>query len=168
MAITQKWGFIKGQKQRQADRMYAVFAAFTDRKLLFLRVQRHGRWNYPLFPLPLSTPRLPLASPILGALLWVLSIAGCAYSYIDDQGVHHTVGLVKMSVQTHDDHPDMAGTSIEVTSVGVAGHHTPLMSSFTIGYSREQITGLKNDVLLLDDGDETGTSAVNANTPDEE
>ena len=99
--------------------------------------------------------------PVIGVLILALGSAGCAYSYKDDQGIYHTVGLVSMSVELSDEYPDSAGTTIEVSSIGLSGQRTPLMSSITIGYNREQITGLKNDVLLLDNGNLTGACEEN-------
>lgn len=78
-------------------------------------------------------------------------MAGCSYSYVDEHGTHHTVGLVKIAVPAVGGSEASAGSIVEVTTLGVAAYQTPLSSGFTIGYNHERLMGLKNNVSVADE-----------------
>ena len=80
----------------------------------------------------------------------VILVSGCSYSYVDKNGVQHTIGLVKLSVPVVPTGNASAGSIVEVTTLGVAGYRTPRLSGFSIGYNRERLMSLKNNVIVTD------------------
>ena len=97
-------------------------------------------------------PRL-LKTMSLSIMVFVAVLAmtgGCAYSYVDQHGIHHSIGLMKTSVDIDSEENPTAGAVVQVTTFGIAGYRTPLLSGLTIGYNRERVMSLKNNVVVTE------------------
>ena len=60
-------------------------------------------------------------------------------------------GSLKIAVPVVATGEASAGSIVEVTTLGVAAYQTPLMSGITVGYNRERLMSLKNNVLVVDE-----------------
>ena len=89
------------------------------------------------------------AAWILGASC--IGLAGCAYSYVDDHGTRHVVGLVDLELPASEEDQTFAGHVVDLTTLGISFSGNPSGSSFTVGYSREVTGYLRNHALVLGD-----------------
>lgn len=82
-------------------------------------------------------------------LLLGLILNGCAYNYIDDEGVKHIIGLVNVEIESPPNNSMYAGKIIDLRSFGISVNNINEGGGFSIGYSRD-ITGyIKNNALVL-------------------
>ncbi|MFC1679684.1 hypothetical protein ACFL2T_05690 [Elusimicrobiota bacterium] len=81
---------------------------------------------------------------IIAPLLLVFT-CGCAFSYVDKDGGRNIIGLAKVRIPPNQHCGDVAGDSIDVTSIGLGGHSTPISTGFSFGYQRDRMTTLYND-----------------------
>lgn len=86
---------------------------------------------------------------LLGASCAVLT--GCAYSYVDERGSRHVLGLVHIELAAPDRDPTFAGHVVDLSTFGISLNGNPSGNSFTIGYSREVTGYLRNHALALGD-----------------
>ena len=76
---------------------------------------------------------------------------GCSFSYVDDEGYKHVMGLVDVKLATVPGTSEDVAESIDVTSVGIAFYSNPLNSGLALGYNREGITVLQgNNCVAVD------------------
>jgi len=78
----------------------------------------------------------------------------CAVSYIDENGKQRVIGLVNLKLDRPVDSPMIAGDEISVTNIGVMYSSSPLYHGLSIGYTQESSVILKNNVLVIVEGDE--------------
>jgi len=84
------------------------------------------------------------------ALVVVLP-AGCAASWVDEAGVRHVVGLVNLEIRPNEGLPLVAGSVVEIESLGLGIHSGEAGTSITVGYHAETTALLRNDVVVLGD-----------------
>jgi hypothetical protein len=88
----------------------------------------------------------PQAKTMLFSLC--LMLQGCAYTYVDDDdGQIHTVGL--MHVTMPEENAGIAGTIVDLTTVGVSIVSGPDTASLAIGYNREVLGAIKDNSLVI-------------------
>lgn len=85
---------------------------------------------------------------------WALAFAGvtlggCAYSYVDDQGARHVMGLVDLKLVAADSDDTFAGDVVDLSTFGISFSDNAAGRSFTIGYSREVTGHLRNHALVM-------------------
>ena len=92
------------------------------------------------------------ASSISIALLVVLTITfdGCAISRLDTDGNRQIIGFVNLKMPGPRDPQQIGGETVSISTVGVLIYTTPIHSGLSIGFSREKVTGILNNVLAID------------------
>jgi hypothetical protein len=80
-----------------------------------------------------------------------IALSGCAYSYVDEDGARHVIGLVDLKLLPSHDDAAFAGHVVDLSTLGISLNENPSGSSFTIGYSREVSGYLRNHVLVVGD-----------------
>ena len=86
-------------------------------------------------------------NPLLLAVCY-LALSGCSYSYIDDDGLRHVVGVVNLKLKSADDSTTYAGHVVDLSKFGVSVNENAAGHNFTIGYNR-QVTGYLRDNALV-------------------
>ena len=66
-------------------------------------------------------------------LIMNILLNGCAYSYIDDNGVKHIIGLVNVEITTSPDEGMYAGKIIDLRSFGVSVNKINEGGSISLG-----------------------------------
>jgi len=85
----------------------------------------------------------------VAALLSSYGLTGCAYSYIDDDGVRHVIGLVDMEIRPTANSETFAGDVVEIQSIGLGYHRAYETTSIAIGYHRQVLAAFRNNALVL-------------------
>lgn len=89
----------------------------------------------------------PLSKGLIQAVL-LLQLSGCALSYTDSAGAQHIIGFANITIQPPADTANVAGHTVEVTSVGVLVSSHDHQHNLSLGYAAEKITYLKNNTLI--------------------
>ena len=76
-------------------------------------------------------------------------LSGCAYSYVDEDGNRHIIGLVSLKLTPTGGSQTLAGDVADITTVGISIADTAQGAHFTIGYSRDVVAALKNDAAVM-------------------
>jgi hypothetical protein len=76
----------------------------------------------------------------------MLITTSCAVSYTDSQGNKHLLGLGHVNLGQVQDKEVIAGEEIILENLGVLLSKNPLNFGISLGYNKESITILKNDV----------------------
>jgi hypothetical protein len=80
----------------------------------------------------------------------VIGTAGCALTYLDDQGNRHTTGFVlDLTVRAPEDRDTIAGDVVELTTFGLAIGQTTQGGYVSAGYSREATAALRDSTLVV-------------------
>ncbi len=82
-------------------------------------------------------------------LMIATTCSGCAYTHIDTDGTKHIIGLVNIKIKPCDSKEQLAGDSLSITNIGVSIYSTPLDKGFAFGYTQENITALRQDVIVF-------------------
>lgn len=82
------------------------------------------------------------------AVVSSLSCGGCAYSYVDDQGNVHAVGLMSIVVQPAPADGPIAGNIVSIMAVGLAAGSNAQGGYLAIGYSRQVTAALRDNVVV--------------------
>jgi hypothetical protein len=92
---------------------------------------------------------------VIAAFLFLLAISinGCAVSRLDSDGNKQIIGFIKLTIPGPGDPRELAGESVHLSTVGILLFTSPVQSGFSIGYSNEKMTGLRNNVLVFNDGE---------------
>lgn len=85
------------------------------------------------------------------SILYSVVVAGCAVSYIDDEGRHNVIGFAHVAFQGAEDNARKAGDKVEVTNVGVLFMQGKIHSGVSFGFNNEVSMVIKNDVLILEE-----------------
>lgn len=85
-------------------------------------------------------------SPRTVATVVALSLAGCAHTYVDEQGSRHVVGLVWAKLPP----PAFAAAadSLRVRAIGISTTKTPAGSAIVFGYSDSNIVVVRDNQLV--------------------
>lgn len=83
-------------------------------------------------------------------LLCALILSGCSYSYLDQNGARHVVGLVDMTIAASGDRSSYAGDVVDISGIGVAFSAAPDGWNFSVGYTRETFAGLRDNAMIVD------------------
>ena len=86
---------------------------------------------------------------IITTTLITVLLSGCSYSYMDEDGRKHIVGLVSMTIDSSLHRDQIAGHQVSVKSIGIAMISTPVSSGIAIGYSKEELLAVKDHSLVL-------------------
>ncbi|AWK87499.1 hypothetical protein [Azospirillum thermophilum] len=102
-----------------------------------------------------TAARIAFLPPILLSLV-VPALSACSYSSIDEAGNRHVVGFVALTIAAPDaaapaSGPVVAGSVVEVTTLGLAAGSSPQGGHLSLGYSREVSGLLRDDALVLGD-----------------
>lgn len=75
-----------------------------------------------------------------------LSLAGCAHTYVDEQGSRHMIGLVwaKLPPPTF----ATAADSLRVRAIGISTTQTPAGSAIVLGYTDSNIVVVRDNQLV--------------------
>lgn len=76
-------------------------------------------------------------------------LGACAYSYTDQHGNSRIVGLVNMRIPNTQEQEKIGGTNIDISTIGIFTYSTPINKGFSIGYSRERLSSIKDDSLII-------------------
>ncbi len=82
-------------------------------------------------------------------LLLMLTISGCAISYVDDEGQKRIIGLVNLTLSNKGD--DQGADKVEVTSIGILFSSNPVSTGLSVGYTKEVTMKIHNNALILMD-----------------
>tara|TARA_B100000953_G_C18028294_1_gene422392 strand:- start:1963 stop:2313 length:351 start_codon:yes stop_codon:yes gene_type:complete len=80
-------------------------------------------------------------------LLFLISVSGCAISYVNDEGHKRIIGLVNITLEQGEKSKSV--DAFELTNLGVFVNSSPLSTSLSIGYAKETIIEIPNDALIL-------------------
>jgi hypothetical protein len=83
------------------------------------------------------------------ALLCLLA-ESCAFTYVDDQGAKHVLGLVNMKIEPPVTAGKTVAESVQIQSVGVSVYSTPINRGLSIGYNQENLTAVHDNTVLGD------------------
>jgi hypothetical protein len=100
---------------------------------------------------------------IILILLTSTCLSGCAISYTNELGEQRIIGLVDITIAGVEENQKVAGDSVELTNVGIMFSHNPISTGFGIGYNKETISKIKNDVLILMDEEDENNSKSSGN-----
>jgi hypothetical protein len=81
-------------------------------------------------------------------LFCALLLPGCAYTYLDEAGTTHIVGLVSIRIPSHDRSGSDAATALRVTNIGISATRSDISSSLSIGYNSEEILVLGDNICV--------------------
>lgn len=95
-------------------------------------------------------------------LLCVVCFAeGCAYSYIDNDGDRHLIGLVDVKIRDAPESETYAGQIVDWRTLGISVNRNEMGSSVAIGYNRDVSGYLKNNSLVIGNPFEFPNNAMN-------
>lgn len=80
------------------------------------------------------------------AAIVTFSLAGCAYTYVDEQGSRHMMGFVWAKLPP----PAFANAadSLRVRAIGISTTKTPAGSAIVLGYSDSNIVVVRDNQLV--------------------
>ena len=81
--------------------------------------------------------------------MMMLPLCGCAVTKFGDDGSREVFGFVRMKLPASAPAGALAGETIEISVVGLLVFSSPAGGGVAVGYSIEQVSALKNDVLVL-------------------
>ena len=90
--------------------------------------------------------RRRLAILLLGALL--VPLCGCAITTVGADGTREVFVFVHMKLPRSTPAGALAGETMELNVVGLLVYSSPVGAGLALGYAKEQVTGLKNNVLV--------------------
>ena len=96
---------------------------------------------------PNAIPSLCAAGRALLILASILAGSGCAYSYVDEDGSRRVIGLVDMRI-SEEHGPTVAGSLVDIRTVGVSVLENAQGMSLTVGYGREVTAALRDHALV--------------------
>jgi hypothetical protein len=73
----------------------------------------------------------------------------CSYSYRDELGAYHVIGLVNIELPATDRDSTFAGQVVDITTVGIALNSDEEGGSFSLGYNREIRGKLRDHALVV-------------------
>lgn len=82
-------------------------------------------------------------------LLLLLTISGCAISYVDDEGQKRIIGLVNLTLSNKGG--DQGADKVEVTSIGILLSSNPVSTGLSAGYTKEVTMKIHNNALIFMD-----------------
>lgn len=77
-----------------------------------------------------------------------VTLAGCAAHYTDANGAQHVVGLVDMVIRPADSR-NLAGSIVDVRSVGLSYLHYEDRGGIGLGYQHVTIASLRDNAVAL-------------------
>jgi len=84
----------------------------------------------------------------LYCVLW-LSLSGCAFSYVDQTGNRHVLGLVHAQLPAENGRP---GGVVRLSSVGLSVVQSDIATEMTLGYSAATLVGVReNSCVAVDE-----------------
>lgn len=84
-------------------------------------------------------------------LICILILSGCAYTFVDNDGTKHIIGLAKIDIPPTTKGNLIVGENISVKTIGVSISKIITGGSVSIGYNNDSITTLFSGALILDD-----------------
>lgn len=78
-----------------------------------------------------------------------LPCCACSFSYVDSSGNHHVIGLVDVAIRPAADARTLAGSVVDVTSVGLIVSSTAQGGYVSLGYNREATAALRDNALVI-------------------
>ena len=100
-----------------------------------------------IVPVGPPQPAAVNARVVLTALL-LLTLQACSFSYEDQNGATHILGVHAMTLRAPDS-ATVAGQIAEFQTLGLAYHHLADGRTLSVGYSRDVVGYLKNDVAVV-------------------
>lgn len=88
-------------------------------------------------------------------------MAGCAFSYVDEQGTQHIIGLSHVALTGVENNSLTAGDEVEVENLGLLFLSGPLHKGVGLGYTQQSTMFIKNNALVI-------PQAPTQNTPAEQ
>lgn len=82
-----------------------------------------------------------------------LPLCGCAVTKVGADGSREVVGFVHMKLPANSKLGALAGEAVELNVLGLLVFNSPVGGGVALGYSREQVTALRNNALVLRDPD---------------
>ncbi|HYH18470.1 MAG TPA: hypothetical protein VD995_07605 [Azospirillum sp.] len=83
------------------------------------------------------------------AALAGVAMGGCSYSYTDEAGNRRIIGFVDMTVAPAPPGTPVAGSVVDVTTLGVAITRHGQGGHLSIGYTRDTVAVLRDDALVV-------------------
>lgn len=87
---------------------------------------------------------------------------GCAITYIDKKGATNIIGLAKVKISQRRQGQKFAGDSVEVSSLGVTIHVTPISRMLGVGFSHASFTAINDDAASFQSTFVSSSSANNS------
>ncbi|HEY0833474.1 MAG TPA: hypothetical protein VGE72_06140 [Azospirillum sp.] len=85
----------------------------------------------------------------MAAVLAGVALGGCSYSVTDEAGNRRIIGFVDMTVTPAAPGSPVAGSVVDVTTVGVALARHGQGGHLAIGYTRDTVAVLRDDALVV-------------------
>ena len=82
-------------------------------------------------------------------LMLIILLNGCAYSYIDDDGTKHIIGLVNVEIKTLPEEGTYAGKIVDMRTFGITVNKIDEGGSIAIGYNRDVSGYIRDHALVL-------------------
>ena len=86
---------------------------------------------------------------IVGVAAMTAVTSGCAFTYTDDTGTRHAIGLLDIAVKAPSNPATLAGDVVEITSLGVSIGQTGQGGYLTAGYNHEVTAALRDNAMVL-------------------
>jgi hypothetical protein len=96
-------------------------------------------------------PNQYATSARLAICLVSLCCGSCAFSYTDQSGTHHVIGLVAVDTRPAGTDSPLAGDIVSITSIGVAAGSNAQGGYLAFGYSRQTTAALRDDIVVRGD-----------------
>ena len=75
--------------------------------------------------------------------------AGCAITYVDKKGATNIIGFAKVKIPLRRQDQKFADDSVEVSSLGVAVHVTPISRMLGVGFSHVSFTAIDDNAVVF-------------------
>ena len=77
-------------------------------------------------------------------------VESCAFTYVDDQGATHVLGLVNMKIAPPITTAYTVAESVQIQSVGLSIYSTPINRGLALGYNREHLASVHDNAAVGD------------------
>lgn len=85
----------------------------------------------------------------IAAVTASILLGGCAYSYVDEGGARHIIGIVDVTIAPSGDTSTYAGDVVDVSSIGFSLTQTAQGTDVAAGYNRTTFASLRDNSLVL-------------------
>lgn len=103
--------------------------------------------NHGYFHVSRSVSRKKTTASI--SIFFSILLSGCSFSYRDDAGRTHVIGLVDITLSPPQKPAQVAGNVLDLTTIGLSAGETAQGEFFSVGYFHEVSAELKDNALVF-------------------